>query len=62
MRSVSKKRRNTAYSTAIATSQGSVISRANRVKLTPLASKASRLVRFDTGSSSEAVFDRCAHA
>ena len=61
-RSRAKKRRNTRYSAPIATSQGSAISAANRVKLSPLALNASRLVRLETGSSSDAVFDRCVHA
>ena len=42
----------------MATSHGSAISAANRVKVSPLAAKASRLVRLDTGSSSEALFAR----
>lgn len=46
----------------MATSHGSTISAANRVKLRPLAVKASRLVRLETGSSSEAVFDRWVQA
>ena len=46
----------------MATSQGSAISAANRVKLRPLAANASRLVRLETGSSSEAVFDRWVQA
>ena len=47
---------------AIATIQGSAISAANRVKDRPLAAKASRLVRLDTGSSSDAELARCVHA
>ena len=61
-RSVAKNRRNTRYSVPIATSQGSAISAAKRVKLSPLAAKASRLVRLETGSSSEAVLDRWVQA
>ena len=59
---MAKKRRITTYSTAMAASQGTAISAANRVKLSPLAANASRLVRLETGSSSEAVFDRWAAA
>ncbi len=54
--------RNTAYSTATASSHGAAINALNRVNDSPAALNASRLVRFDTGSSSEAVFDRCAVA
>lgn len=61
-RSVAKNRRSTTYSTPMATSHGSTISAAKRVKLSPLAVKASRLVRLETGSSSEAVFDRWVQA
>ncbi|CAM5420967.1 hypothetical protein STENM223S_07236 [Streptomyces tendae] len=61
-RSARKNRRNTAYSTTIAASQGSAISAANRVKDRPLAVNASRLVRLETGRSSEAEFARCAVA
>ncbi len=43
-------------------SQGSAISAANRPKASPLAANASRLVRLDTGSSSDAEFARWAHA
>nr|BFE73843.1 hypothetical protein GCM10020092_071440 [Actinoplanes digitatis] len=46
----------------IATSQGSVISAAKRVKVSALAANASRFVRLETGSSSEAVFDRWVQA
>src|ERR1700758_2617055 len=62
VRSRAKNLRNTANSIAIATSHGSVISAANRTKVNPLAENASRLVRFDTGSSSEPVFDKCVQA
>lgn len=61
-RSVAKKRRKTTYSTAIAATHGSAISAANRVKLSPLAANASRLVRLDTGRSREAVLERCVQA
>ncbi len=46
----------------IATSQGSAIKDAKRVKLNPLTANASRLVRLDTGSSTDAVFDRWVQA
>ena len=46
----------------MATSHGSAISAAKRVKLSPLAANASRLVRLDTGSSDEAVFARWVQA
>jgi hypothetical protein len=59
---VAKNRRSTRYSTPIAASHGSAISAANRVKLSPLAASASRLVRLETGSSSDAVLDRCVQA
>ena len=61
-RSVRKNRRNTTYSAMIATSHGNAISAANRVKLSPLDANASRFVRFDTGSSSDALLERCVHA
>ncbi len=61
-RSARKKRRRTAYSTAIAASQGSAMSPANRVKDSPLAVNASRLVKLDTGRSSDAELARCAVA
>ncbi len=57
-----KNRRKTAYSTQIAASQGSAISVANLVKLSPLAANASRFVRLETGSSREAVLDRWVQA
>ena len=50
------------YSVAIASVQGRAIRPANRTKLTPLALNANRFVRFDTGSSREAVLDRWVHA
>jgi hypothetical protein len=40
-------------------SHGSAISAANRVKVSPVAANANTLVRFDTGKSSDALFDRC---
>ncbi len=43
-------------------SQGSAITAAKWTKDSPAAPKASRLVRLDTGSSSEALLDRCAVA
>ena len=61
-RSVAKNRRKTAYSAPMATSHGSAISAAKRVKLSPLAANASRLVRLETGSSREAVFDKWVQA
>ncbi len=61
-RSRAKNSRNTRYSAAIATSHGPAISRLNRVNESPAVANASRLVRLETGSSSDAVFDRCAVA
>ena len=61
-RSVAKNRRKMRYSVPIAISHGSAIRAAKRGKLSPLAAKASRLVRLETGSSSEAVFDRWVQA
>src|SRR5690242_1399964 len=43
-------------------SHGRAISAANPAKVSPLAAKASRLVRLDTGSSSDAEFARWLHA
>ena len=40
------------------TSQGSAITAANPAKLSPVAANASRFVRFDTGSSSDAELAR----
>jgi hypothetical protein len=57
-----EKSRNTRYSTAMATSHGATINPANRVNVNPLAANASRFVRFETGSSSEAVLAKCVHA
>ena len=62
LRSLGKYRLNTAYSVPMAASHGSAISPANRPNDSPLAEKARRLVRFDTGSSSDAEFARCVHA
>lgn len=42
----------------MATSHGSAISAPKRAKLSPLALKASRFVRLETGSSVDAVLDR----
>ena len=50
------------YSMLIATSQGSVISAAKWVNVSPPAARASRFVRFETGSSNEAVLARWLHA
>ena len=55
-------RASTTHSIAIATSHGSSISAAKRVNDRPLASNASRLVRFETGSSSDALLARWVHA
>jgi hypothetical protein len=60
--SARKNQRNTRYSTAMAQSQGSVMSAAKPVNDRPDAAKASRLVRLDTGSSCEAEFARCVQA
>ena len=46
----------------MAASQGSVITAAKCRNDSPAAVNASRLVRFDTGNSSDAVFARCAVA
>jgi len=43
----------------MAASQGRAISAANRGKDSPVAANAIRLVRFDTGSSSDPEFARC---
>ena len=61
-RSVAKKRPNTAYSTPMTTSHGRAISAAKWPNASPLAANASRLVRLDTGSSSDAELARCVHA
>ena len=57
-RSRRKNRRNTRYSTPIATAHGSAISPAKWVSVIPATEYASRLVRFDTGSSNDAEFAR----
>ena len=62
LRSEAKKKRNTTYSIAIATSHGPAINPANVRKLTPDAPSASRFVRFDTGSSNEPALARCVQA
>ena len=46
----------------IVTSQGGAISALNRPNESPDALKASRFVRFDTGSSSDAELARCVQA
>src|SRR6478735_653263 len=61
-RSSRNTQRKIAYSTAIAATHGPAISPANPTNVSPDAWNASRLVRFDTGSNSDAVFDRCAAA
>src|SRR4030095_13296027 len=61
-RSAAKNTRKTPYSTTITTSHGSVMSRANPTKPRPLVAKARRLVRLETGSSSDAELARCVHA
>jgi hypothetical protein len=57
-----KKRRSTSHSTPTAASHGRVMVVANRANDSPLARKASRLVRLETGSSSDAEFARCVQA
>ena len=61
-RSEAKNRPNTAYSTPMAASHGSAISAAKCPNASPLAANASRLVKFDTGSSSDAELARCVQA
>ena len=61
-RSTAKKRVSTTHSTATAPAVGSTISPAKRVNDSPLAWKASRLVRLETGSSSDAELARCEQA
>ena len=61
-RSPAKKRRSTSHSTPIAASQGSAMVAPNRANDSPLAPKARRLVRFDTGSSSDAELARWVQA
>ena len=55
-------RARTTHSIAIAASHGRSISAAKRANDRPLALKASRLVRFETGSSSDALLARWVHA
>ncbi len=57
-----KNTRNTTYSTAMQTSHGPAISAAKPRNVSPEAWKASKFVRLDTGSSNEALLDRCAVA
>ena len=61
-RSPRKNHRNTAYSITTGATHGAAIRPANEVKLSPLAENASKLVKFDTGSSSDAEFARCVQA
>jgi hypothetical protein len=61
-RSTAKKRVSTIHSTATAPAVGSAMSPAKRVNDSPLAWKASRLVRLETGSSSDAELARCEQA
>ena len=61
-RSPANERRSTTHSIASATSHGSAIKPPNRANESPLARNASRLVRFETGSSSDALLARCEHA
>ncbi len=61
-RSVRKNHRKATYSTAMQSNQGAVIRPAKPMKVRPEAWNANRFVRFDTGSSSDALFDRCAVA
>jgi len=62
LRSVRKYRLAAAYSAPIAASHGNAIKAANRPNDSPLAEKASRLVRLETGSSSDAQFSPFAAA
>ena len=62
MRSTAKKRVNTTHSTPTAAIVGNTINAANRRNDRWLAWNASRLVRLDTGNSSDAELARCAHA
>ncbi len=57
-----KTHRSAPHSIAIATAHGSAISAAKRAKDNSVAWNASRLVRFEIGSSSDAELARCAHA
>ena len=60
--SPAKNSRNATYSTAITASQGRAIRPAKLTKVSPAADMASRLVRFDTGSSHEPALARCVQA
>ena len=57
-----KSQRNNRNSTPTAASHGSVMTAVKWTNDSPAAPKANRLVRFDTGSSSEALLARCAVA
>jgi hypothetical protein len=59
---LAKNNRKTRYTAATAASQGSAIISVNLANETLATWKASRLVRFDTGSSNDAPFARCAVA
>ena len=61
-RSAAKNRPNTAYSTPMTASHGTAISAAKWPNASPQAAKASRLVRLDTGSSSDAELARWVQA
>ncbi len=54
--------RNASHSATQTTTHGSTMSAVNRPKEIPAALKASRLVRFDTGSSSDPLLARRVHA
>ena len=56
--SPAKNHRKTTYSAAIASSHGAAISAVKRVNDSPALANASRFVKFDTGSNSEAVLAR----
>ncbi len=58
LRSDPKNRPNTTYSTPMTASHGRAISAAKCPNASPLAANASRLVRLDTGSSSDAELAR----
>jgi len=55
---VRKNNRKTPYSTARQTTHGPAINPAKVTKVSPDAWYANRFVRFDTGSSSDALLDR----
>src|SRR5579884_4243012 len=61
-KSAAKNQRKTTYTVATATTHGSAITIVNLTKDRCATWKASRLVRFETGSSSEAALARCALA